>query len=138
MRVGHDGGGPERHDSAGKFRWNDHGAFEVDMAVNESGTDILTTQVYLDAAFIISETHNNAVIYCNTGFMNVAGENVDDLRVVEDEVGWFFTVGNLDLFFKTVHDAPPQKGEMVFHEENGEYEKCGKYMIYNYGRVGWG
>jgi hypothetical protein len=37
MRIGHDTGGSQRHNVAGKFRYAEHAGFEVKMSVYEAG-----------------------------------------------------------------------------------------------------
>ena len=61
MGVGDDGSGAVRNDRPGKFRRAHQTGFQVNVGVNETGTDDFSRHIHFPDSVIFSQTHNQAV-----------------------------------------------------------------------------
>ena len=87
MRIDHHGGGAARHHGAGEFRDREHGAFDVDVGVNEGRGEIASAAVDDRPALVRPDADDHAVRHRDVAFMDLAAQHVHDPRVAEHDVG---------------------------------------------------
>ena len=72
-----------RDHRARKFRYRDHRAFDVEMAVDQTGREISAADVDDFPRFIIAEADHTAVVHRDVCFVNLGAQDVDELRILE-------------------------------------------------------
>ena len=66
-----------RHHGALKLSRRDHGAFQMDMAVNETGTNHSSPQLDLRLSLIITHSHNVTILNSNIPIFQFCRKNIN-------------------------------------------------------------
>jgi hypothetical protein len=81
MRIGNDGGRAVRQTHFGKLRWSQHGAFYVNMTVDEAGADEFAVCIFDNirvTVVIVSNADDDFSVDQDVGFFQFTRKNVDD------------------------------------------------------------
>ena len=116
VRVSYDGGSAMRDDDTTKFLWGEVGRFDMDMAIDEAwggvhpfAIDFLFAFIGADAGDPFARNRDIDI------FLDLRGENVDEVDVFDDQIGFDVAVGRLnqlaELFF--IHISPWQLREKI-------------------------
>ena len=96
VRVGDDGGGAVRQRRAGKFARRDEAGLEMDMRVDEAGTDNLAGHIDLANAVVFAEAHDQAVCHGDVARAQLVGKYTDIGCILQDKIGLLPAGGRLD------------------------------------------
>ena len=96
MRVGDDGGGAVRQRRAGKFTRGNKAGLEMDMCVDEAGTDDLAGHIDLARAVIFAKAHDQAVCHGDVARAQLVGKHTDIGCILQDKIGLLPAGGRLD------------------------------------------
>ena len=84
VRIGNDRGDPMWHDGPGELPRRHHGAFDVNVGVNEARCQKLPVEVGgLPGGVVFADAHDHAAGDRHVRRLDLAGKDVDDLRVPE-------------------------------------------------------
>ena len=86
MRIGNNGRCTVAHRRPGKFPRQEHGAFNMDMSVNQTGTNEFTADITNDIRFligIVSDTDDLIVFDQHIGPFRFAGKDIDHRAVYQ-------------------------------------------------------
>jgi hypothetical protein len=97
--------GAGRRDGAAEFRHGDEGAFDVEMAVDETRGEESALQIDDAAGFVIAEPDNATVLNGHVGRVNFSAENVDQAGVCEEEFSRLLTARDAEFAYKVSHRA---------------------------------
>jgi|GEM_PF-6231654 len=75
----------------------------MDMAVNKPGGDIAAVKVDLFLAFVIADPRDMLLMDRNVRRIDLARKNIDQLAVLEHDIRFFFSAGNGNTLFQSVH-----------------------------------
>ena len=103
MRIDHHRAGAVRHHRAHKFRQRDHRAFDVKMPVDQTRGEIRAVEIDHLFRFVIAESDDAAVIHRDVRFVNLAAQDVDELGVLEEQLGRFFAARDAELVLQFSH-----------------------------------
>ncbi len=92
MQVGHDAGGTVLQNAFCKGTDGQTGAFGMDVTVQETGRDVVSLcvdhlGVFADAVRYIAHSRDGITADSNTAIIDLAGVDIDDLTVVDHQVG---------------------------------------------------
>ncbi len=83
MGVADDGRRSSRHDHACEFGHTEHRALNVHVSIDETRGEVLPLQVDHLARAIVAQTHNPILVNRHIRRMDLAGVDVDDLRILQ-------------------------------------------------------
>ena len=92
MEVRHRRQCPVGDNGAGVLIHVEHGAFQMVVAINETGSQVAPLQVYHLPAFgVVANAGYAAPVNGDVALLNLAGERVHDTGVGKHQVGWGIT-----------------------------------------------
>ncbi len=86
VRIDHHRAGPVRHDRARELRHRDHRALDVKMSVDQARREISAFEIDHFARFVVPKSDHAAIVDRDIRGMNFAAEDVDQLRVLEEQL----------------------------------------------------
>ena len=111
MRIEHDGGNAARCDDPGKLREEQHGAFNMHMAVDEAGSKPASLQVALLVAMIAlsqsAYSNDEAIGDGDISGITFAATDIHKPGITQHEVSREEATRNLDAALKSVHKIYP-------------------------------
>ena len=114
VRVNDHRTGAVRHDGARKFRRGEHGAFDVEMPVNQARRQIRTLEINHLLRLIIAEADDPTVLDGDIGLVDFAAEDVDDTGVFEQQLGAMFAARHGKFLLEVAHLFSPSRGTVNF------------------------
>lgn len=103
MRIDHHRARPMRHDRARELRHGHHRALDVEVAVDQSRREIGTIQIDDFARFVVADADDAAIINRHVSRINLAAEDVHELRVFEEQLGRRFAARDAQFMFEVSH-----------------------------------
>ena len=110
VRIDDHRSGAMRHDRARELGDRHHRAFDVEMSVDQTRREIRALEVDDFFRVVIAETDDALVVHRDVGFMDLAAEDVDELRVFEKEIGRFLAARDAEFVLDLSHlsSVPPK------------------------------
>ena len=93
-----------RHDRAHKFRQRDHAAFDMEMPVDQTWRQICAGKIDNLLRVIIAEANHAPVIDRDVGVVNFAAQHVDELRILEEQLGRLFAARDAQFVLQLSHE----------------------------------
>ncbi len=84
--VGDDGGGPPGHHRAGELRGRHHGALDVDVALDETRSQVASAKVNRLPGLVVPEAGNHSPGNGDGDLLHLGGEDVHDAAASEEKV----------------------------------------------------
>ena len=86
MGVGDDGGGAVGQYRLGKGRWAEHGAFDMNVPVNQPRADIPSVQLHFPLSCVAAHAHDDAIADGHISLLHLAGKHVDDAGIFQHQL----------------------------------------------------
>ena len=107
MRIKHDSGDAARSDDTGKLREEQHGTFDMHMAIDKTGGKPTPLQVAFLAAMIditgSADTNDEAVGESDIGGIAFTTTDIYQPGIAQHQVGWLLATRDLNAALKSVH-----------------------------------
>jgi len=106
MKIGHHAGDTVRYNCSGIVGGFQKAAFDVDMGVNESGTEKHPIEVNGSMGRIVAESDNETVRHRHVSSYHLVSKHVDDLAVGESYIHGSLAFGEGDALVEVHRHLP--------------------------------
>src|SRR5207247_3483998 len=105
-----------RHYGPRKLRRSQHGTFDMEMAVDQTGRKVSALKVNDLPGFVFTKADDSPVIDGYVCCINFAAEDIDQTRILDKRLGRLLTARDAEFFLKMTHNSSRPCGS-----------KCGRH-----------